>query len=165
MISDRARAWRLGWGGLSALGLALALPACGGNAGQLPVYPVKGQVALNGEPTDGAFLVFHPVAGEATKGDKTTGEPLRPRAQVKSDGSFELTTYQAQDGAPAGEYAVTVEWRKLIQNGKDASPGPNVIPSQYSQATSTPIKITVNTSPNAIDPIKIEAKTKTTRRR
>ena len=33
-----------------------------------------------------------------------------------TDGSFAPTTYQTDDGAPAGEYAVTVAWVKEVDN-------------------------------------------------
>ena len=146
-------------GKLAAVGLAMAVPACGGDPGQLPVYPVKGEVRLNNEPTEGAFLVFHPVSGDATRGDKKTGEPLRPSAQVKADGSYLLTTYTEGDGAPAGDYAVTVEWRKLVKKEGDVSAGPNVIPNEYARPESTPWKVTVKTdSSNQVEPRRIDKK-------
>ena len=35
---------------------------------------------------------------------------MSPTGQVESDGSYTLTTYLKGDGAPAGEYAVTIYW-------------------------------------------------------
>jgi hypothetical protein len=55
---------------------------------------------------------------------------------------------------------VTVEWRKLVKQGSDVTAGPNVIPSAYAQPQSTPLKVTVGTAPNALDPIRIEKVTK-----
>lgn len=70
------------------------------------VVPVRGQVfAAGDEPAAGALVVFHPVKADA--------EPtLRPVAYVDDEGNFELTTYDQGDGAPSGEYAITVEWRE-----------------------------------------------------
>src|SRR5882672_7315648 len=82
----------------------LALPllslACGGK--DIPtVYPVRGEVLVNGQPAAGAVIVFNPR-------DK---EKLRQAyATVQADGSFKLSTYGKFDGAAAGEYVVTVSW-------------------------------------------------------
>ncbi len=68
--------------------------------------PVRGQVfAERTEPAAGALVVFHPVEADV--------EPtLRPVAYVDEAGNFELTTYDRGDGAPSGEYVITVEWRE-----------------------------------------------------
>jgi hypothetical protein len=66
-------------------------------------YPVKGTLHLEGSPVPGAQIVFYEV---------TSTEPLktlrRGDAIVDADGSFALSSYTANDGAPAGEYVVTV---------------------------------------------------------
>ena len=100
----------------------------------IPTFPVTGKVLVGQEPASGAFVVFHPIAGEKSTFD-------RPRAQVRPDGSFEVTTFLDGDGAPAGKYAVTVEWRKLIRAGGEAVAGPNVVPDPYGNPTSTPLKV------------------------
>jgi hypothetical protein len=68
------------------------------------VYPVRGQLFYQGKPAANALVVFHALDESAG----TTG--TRPHATVGPDGSFTLGTYASEDGAPAGEYAVTVEW-------------------------------------------------------
>ncbi|MGE3314649.1 MAG: hypothetical protein AB7O26_05985 [Planctomycetaceae bacterium] len=107
----------------------------------VPVFPVNGSVTLNGENAYGAFIVFHPH-----------GEPLprnaKPWAQVKHDGSFELTTFSAQDGAPEGEYTVTIQWKKLVEVGSDRSAGDNVMPKRLSKPDTSELKVTVVAGPN-----------------
>jgi hypothetical protein len=71
-------------------------------SGRIPVYPVSGKVLFQGRPAQGAVVQFHPQEG--------TDTTLAPRGEVDADGTFRLTTYQHQDGAPAGRYAVTVFW-------------------------------------------------------
>jgi hypothetical protein len=63
----------------------------------------------------GALVVFHPVdpAYEKRVGGK-------PYANVKEDGTFALTTYGIGDGAPEGEYAVTIDWRVPAKEAKIA---------------------------------------------
>jgi hypothetical protein len=66
---------------------------------RLAVYSTEGIVQHKGQPVAGAFLEFHP------EGDDKT---YRPRATTSSDGTFKLTTYEPDDGAPVGSYRVTV---------------------------------------------------------
>jgi hypothetical protein len=116
----------------------------------VPLYPVSGTVKVQGEPASGAFVVFHP------KNLPSQGaEPIRPSAHVKTDGSFQLTSFDNGDGAPAGSYVVTVQWHKLIKDGGDVKAGPNVVPSDYSKADTTPLLVSVKESENKLDPIEI----------
>lgn len=81
---------------LGALGL-LCVSGCGEESDQVPVYKVSGTVTYNGEPIEGAQVVFIPVE----QGPAATGT-------TDSDGKYQLTTYAAEDGAPAGEYKVKI---------------------------------------------------------
>src|SRR5262249_18859054 len=61
---------------------------------------------------------------------------------VEPDGSFTLTTYVANDGAPVGDYAVAVTlrtppWDEL---GK---PGPNQLPARYGQPQTSGLRAKV----------------------
>src|SRR5437868_3533656 len=90
-------------GGLLAAGALVALTSgCGGNKGP-QLYPVKGSVRINGEPARDVNVVFTPVALPA---DGAT--PLSPSAVTGEDGSFRLMSFKPGDGAPAGDYQVTV---------------------------------------------------------
>jgi hypothetical protein len=68
------------------------------------LYPVRGKILFEGQPARGATLVFHPLGN-------SDPNAVKPRAFVDRDGTFEVFTYAAGDGAPAGEYAVTVAGR------------------------------------------------------
>jgi len=90
-------------GGLLAAGALVALASgCGGNKGPR-LYPVKGSVRINGEPAKDVNVVFTPVALPAD-GDT----PLSPSAVTGEDGGFRLMSFKPGDGAPAGDYRVTV---------------------------------------------------------
>jgi hypothetical protein len=69
-----------------------------------PVFPVKGQVFFKDKPAFGAFVVFVPVNEPADAKDP------RPHAEVDKDGNFVVGTYDAADGAPAGEYQLMMTW-------------------------------------------------------
>ena len=154
---DEART-RGRWGAVRAAFGALAVAAaCGCSEGdadlKVPVFPVKGKVTFEGEPAAGAFVVFHPKTPP-----KPGDTPSSPRATVQPDGSFALTTASEGDGAPAGDYAVTVQWMKPVKQGKDVLPGPNVIPKAYTEPASTPLSASVRESENALEPFAITKK-------
>src|SRR5262245_38760390 len=109
---------------LCCIGLVVLVAGCSGGDGRVPVYPVKGKVTAAGEIPEGALIVLYPARGGGES-------ELRPSAKVRRDGSFSLTTYDAEDGAPQGDYIATVQWNKLIKKGKDYAAGPDVIPKDY----------------------------------
>ena len=82
------------------------------------------------------MVIFYPQ-GE-------TGSNLRaPRAQTGPDGRFHIGTYNADDGAPEGQYAVTVVHFPLVQKGADSVPGPNVLPKKYASPKTTDLRVQV----------------------
>ena len=76
---------------------------CSGNSDRIKVHPVRGKVVFAAPTPASAMVVFHPV------GNSDPNAP-RPFATLEKDGSFELSTDLSKDGAPEGEYAVTVSW-------------------------------------------------------
>ena len=58
---------------------------------------------INGEPAKDVNVMFTPVAPIAG-----VTEPLSPAAVTGEDGSFRLMSFKPGDGAPAGDYRVTV---------------------------------------------------------
>ena len=69
--------------------------------------PAGGKVTFKkSTPPVGALVVFHPTdpAFETKIGGKPVGT-------VGDDGTFQLTTHEQNDGAPEGEYGVTIDWR------------------------------------------------------
>jgi hypothetical protein len=82
--------------------LALLIAGCGGRR---RVTPVSGQVLAGAgkKPASGVMVTFHPVQDDG-------GPVYKPNGYVDSQGRFALTTYMQNDGAPAGEYVITLEW-------------------------------------------------------
>jgi hypothetical protein len=104
-----------------------------------PTHPARGKVVFNGKPVAGAYVVFQ----------STAREPRPPRADALTgrDGSFTLSTYVANDGAPAGAYAVTVEWRRPLFTA-EGRPGPNRLPARYASPKTTPLKAKIKAGTN-----------------
>lgn len=127
-------------GGLLALGLS----SCGD--GRKPTFPVTGKVVLGDKPVANATVVFHPAGGD-------TSEP-RPRGTTRSDGTFRLTTYDGHDGAPAGEYRVTVElW---LSSGRGDEGPTSRLPAKYARPETSGLVATVATGPNELRPFGIK---------
>jgi len=109
--------------GAAVVLFALALlTGCGGGDGvdRLKVQPVQGTVTFEGKPLANAQVAFHPK------------NPSDQRAKVAlgttdASDNFQLTTYDTNDGAVAGEFTVTVQYFQLQQSGESFSPGPNVL--------------------------------------
>jgi hypothetical protein len=122
--------------------IALFCCSCG-NTNRKPVFPVRGQVSFSGQFLPGALVVFHPL-------DEADQEAVRPQGHVGPDGAFALTTYEPGDGAPAGDYRVTVELWLTDVNG-DAGPTSR-LPARYAKPSSSGLTATVNAGPNDLQP-------------
>ena len=133
---------------LAGVVFAITFAGCGGEEGRVPVYKVTGKVTVSGEVPEGALVVLYPAK---IQGD----QELRPSGKVRSDGSFSLTTYEADDGAPVGEYTATIAWNKLIKRGQDSVAGPNVIAKDYAKRESSTWKVKVEDAPNDLAPLQI----------
>ncbi len=79
--------------------LLTCLMGCGGPT----ICPVAGSLTVSGQPAANAMIAFHPL-------DRAGSQTVLSVARTSPDGTYRLTTYEAGDGAPAGEYAVTVVW-------------------------------------------------------
>lgn len=93
-----------------ALSFILILSGCGTDEFRFKVHPTEGVVMKDGKPVANAMIVFHPVDQktiEIPQGQKGI-EIGKPTATTDKDGHFQLSTYLGNDGAPAGDYKVTV---------------------------------------------------------
>jgi hypothetical protein len=133
--------------------LAVSFAGCGkGPKGppRVPTFPVKGQLVLDGAPTPGVFLVFHPTGVDAAG-----GEVIRPRSRTANDGSFQVGTYESADGAPIGTYKVTVQYQPLVEQDGDIKAGPNVVPAQYTRPDTTPLTVEVKEGENTLEEFEV----------
>jgi hypothetical protein len=133
--------------GFLCLALACTASSCAKhNKDEVTVYPVSGQVLFDGKPTPGAIVILHAV------GDPDQKRP-NPRALVDRDGNFRLTTYRPNDGAPAGDYVATVDWRKEGRGQRRGAPG--LLPAKYGEAAQSPLHVTVAPTTDHLQPFDI----------
>jgi hypothetical protein len=133
---------------LGASVLAASLAGCTGGDGRVPVYPVSGKVTVAGAVPEGALIVFYPAEG-------VVQPEHRPSAKVERDGRFRLTTYDAGDGAPAGDYTAVIQWNKIVKKGNDYVAGPNVVPPAYASRERSRWKVRVASAPNDLPHLEI----------
>jgi hypothetical protein len=119
--------------------LPLALFAAGCGKDRQPVYPVEGQLLVDGKPAARAVVTFHPV-------DDATAGAVRPVGHVDDSGRFTLTSYKEGDGAPPGDYAVTVTWYRATKtaDGSGDYVARNYLPQHYAVPETARLRATVS---------------------
>ena len=85
----------------AAIVLACLVMGCGptaeGDAARQKVYKVRGKITMSGGAVANAMVSFSPKSKQPVATGRTG-----------ADGTFTLTTYDAEDGAAAGDYVVLV---------------------------------------------------------
>jgi hypothetical protein len=109
----------------------VVLVGCGDGRNLRKVYPVKGKILVNGQPATDCQIAFHPTDA----GDPATR--VTPRGLTDEKGEFQLTTYYGNDGAPEGEYVVTIEWRERSGLTKQDFEGPDQLGGVYANPEKT----------------------------
>ncbi|MEX1224712.1 MAG: hypothetical protein WEA31_09215, partial [Pirellulales bacterium] len=107
---------------LIAVAVTAAAAGCGcGGSDQPRAYHATGEVVYQGQPVEGAQVMFMPAAAR------------QATATTDADGNFVLSTYKTGDGAVAGEHEVTVA--KMVKaDPNDTSSYPEMraaIPVKY----------------------------------
>lgn len=76
-----------------------------GCSSKVPVYPVSGKVVVgkSKKAAVGAMVFFNAV-------QETPGEFIRPAGTVDASGEYKITSRNTHDGAPEGEYIITLYW-------------------------------------------------------
>lgn len=132
------------------LGLCiLTLVGCGD--GKIARHPVEGKVLVNGKPVEDAMVVFCPVGGS----DEL--QKVRPAGKTDANGNFVLTTFEKEDGAPAGEYQVMIRW--------EGNSGPRAPGKQYANPKKSGLTATVKSEKTTLDPFELSVEKSNRRRR
>jgi hypothetical protein len=122
------------------------------------VHPVVGKVTYKGEPLADALVSLHrqPTGGASPGSAGSSAESVpTPTGTTDSNGVFKIHTYVGADGAPVGDYRVTVvmgrptDARNLMV--KSTSKPTNVtLPSKYADATTSGLVATVKEGDNTL---------------
>jgi hypothetical protein len=98
--------------------------------------PVAGSVTYQGKAISGAQVVLFPV-------DSNVHATVRPSAVSAEDGTLKFTTYAKDDGAPKGDYQVSIVWHPLVNAGNGPVRGDNQLPTRYAKPTTSQVTATV----------------------
>ncbi|QDS96413.1 hypothetical protein FF011L_52230 [Roseimaritima multifibrata] len=155
------------WLAASAVGLAVLTQVGCGGSGNPPTYHVSGSVTQDGNPVADATISFVSLESNKSSVGKTD-----------ASGNYQLTTFEANDGALPGEYKVRVFKFEPTEDipaaevsdssGEDvmeempsdySDPGAerapaapkNLLPAIFNSATRTPLKATVTEGENKVD--------------
>ena len=139
---------RFGHSATAIVVLCLVCTSCSGKDDRKRVYPVTGQVFYKGRHTPKALVVFHPL-------NDSDGRAVRAYGYVGEDGRFTLTTYNAHDGAPAGSYRITVEWRLPNPQNEDEE-GPNLLPTRFHSVATSGLRAEIREGPCELAPFRLE---------
>lgn len=130
---------RCGLGAFAILaGLAL------GCSDRLKTYPVSGEIYVDNKPADGCVIYLIPTSG-------LPANAPRPFAKSEKDGSFTLSSYLANDGAPAGQYTVIFQWPEpsagVFASGFD---GKDQLGGAYYEKEQSKFQVTIEKKPNVL---------------
>lgn len=65
----------------------------------VPVFPTFGKILYQGKPLAGIILLFHST---------DVNQKIKSQATTDEDGKFVATTFKTADGAPEGDYTITL---------------------------------------------------------
>ncbi len=136
------------------------LACCSCSKNDKPLFPANGSVSFKGLPAAKAMVVFHSVGDPDPKA-------VKPRAIVAKDGSFQVYTYTAGDGLPAGEYIVTVVGEKPHAHAKQSNSASKKkrdetqsrsLPPHYENPKTSDLRVQIKEGPNELPPFELKAR-------
>jgi hypothetical protein len=115
---------------------------------------VHGKVTVDGKPTAGVYVFLNPAEQPPTHG-------IFPNAITNQTGEYWISTYDAEDGAPLGDYVVTAKWPRG-EGLQVHSESPDRLKGRYGDPARSSIKITVKEArkkqPNQVPPLDLTSK-------
>ena len=121
--------------------ILVSVAGCGGGeaiqTSDMTLYSVTGRVTVGKQPLAGVVVEFKPKF-------EWKKDVAFPHATTGADGAYELETIMAADGAPAGDYEVSLKFAAAEGESSNASVG------NYSDPAKSGLKATVKASPTKI---------------
>ncbi|MDB5341348.1 MAG: hypothetical protein JWN70_6967 [Planctomycetaceae bacterium] len=106
---------------------------------ELPVFPVSGSILVDGKPPVGAEIRCRPSTPLKDPAKRT----IEPFAFVEQDGTFKVGTYLGDDGAPPGEYSLTIVWPVITVEGGEEIRGADRLKGRFDKPDQPIARVTV----------------------
>lgn len=128
------------------------LAGCGSRGIQTPTTaPVRGAVTRRGQPVPGVRVKFHPQFDIGPVKFTPTGE-------TDPHGRFLLSTGAADNGAPPGEYLVTLEKFRIESDREHGGIEVEVdeLKGAYAEPASSRWRVSIQEGDNALEPFTLD---------
>jgi 5-hydroxyisourate hydrolase-like protein (transthyretin family) len=102
-----------------------------------PTFPLTGTVLVDGTPAEGVLVQITEV------GQPDLENPTFSSAYTDAQGKFALSTYEAGDGVPEGEYFVTFMWGQVNMLSMQYG-GPDKLNNRYHDPEKSEFRIRVD---------------------
>ena len=79
----------------------------------------------------------------------------RPRAETQDDGSFRMSTYGEHDGAPVGDYIVSMTWQGGVLPDGSEEP-PDKFLGRYADPSKSKLRASVKEGQNDLAPYSLQ---------
>lgn len=125
--------------------VALALAAGCSDSRRPELFPAGGTLLIDGQPAANARIALHPLG-------VPSGSLCRPVTVAGADGTYRMTTCANGDGAPAGEYAVTVVWPDPALPVDECNEVllHDLLQGTYADPATTPLRVKIETGINEL---------------
>lgn len=102
---------------------------------------LNGTVLLNGQPVGPGTISFEPV-------DRDRAGAI---AQFGEDGKFQMVSSGRKEGAPTGEYRVSIRGGQNLGEETAGPPPPSKIPARYRNSQTSDLKVTIEPGRKTVD--------------
>lgn len=135
----------------SSLQFCVMIAACAGCAPSAPelqpVVPAILRVTIDGKAAVDARITLHPISEL-----ESNAVVARPRGIVGSDGTVQLTTYYTHDGAPEGDYKITITWPSAPSLRAEDAPAPDRLKGRFNNPALSTLRVAIaKDQPEIID--------------
>lgn len=135
-------------GSLAVLSLVL-FSGCGQGLSVPGTAPVSGSVTSKGKPAPGMRVKFHPQF-------ETGKVKFTPYGETGPEGRYVLNTGAPGNGAPVGDYVVTIEKPRVGTDASGLEAELDDLKGKYSDPQTSRFKVSVTNGENVIPPFDVE---------
>ncbi len=131
---------------LAPFAMLLSLAGCGQSGPKL--HPVRGTVMVNKKPAPEALVFFH------RKGRTNVDEQV-PFGKADKDGNFKVMNGNSGEGAPEGDYVITVYWPDMSKPEDSNGGRPDALNGAYEKVQQSKLGYVVKAGQNTVPTLEL----------